>query len=335
MADGDPRFELEAIRPLVTHDRANGRHLVVTFTCPVSRTHVNAQVTADAPSGAGALGGLGSAVAARAKQTAWMQLRYQVNRTLYSALGGPLASIATTAVDTVMTGLAGQGGASGAPQALSRAEHDRLLVEAFRGVSGAFVWANGRWVHGSAAGALLSPFDKQLRDHPLASSYDREVAARISLEVALAHDGVADAERSRLDDALAAIGGGSGTSVAALSKRPPLSRAELAEVSPGPVRITLLALGWAMAFADERFDPREGARLDAIAAGLGVTDADRDRARDLSRAWILDQWFEQAFAWGSHDATLREQAVALGARLGMSRDEVEVAEAKFQRRRAG
>lgn len=324
-------FELDAIRPLVTHRRATGRHLVVTFTCPVSGAHENAQIEAPAARS----GDWTAAVASRAKQTAWYELRRQVHATLYRTLGGSLASIAATAVDTALDATVTASGSTAA--SLSNAEQDALLVDAFRSVSSSFAWVGNRWVHTSAAGRVRSPFDAQLAEHPLSSSYDRLVAARIALEVARAHGEVTGDERNRLDDLFAALAtqGGPDLAAASLDQRPPLTKAELAEVTAGPCRVTLLALGWAMAYADEAFDPAEARHLDAIAAGLGLDEAGRTGARDLARAWILDLWFDRAFAWGGHDAHLREQAVQLGARLGMSREEVEVAEAKFQRRLAG
>ena len=72
-----------------------------------------------------------------------------------------------------------------------------------------------------------------------------------------------------------------------------------------------------------------------IAAGLAIPPPEQIRARDLARSFVLDQWFERAFAWGGHDVHLRDQAIAVGQRIGMTRDEVETAEARFQKRRAG
>jgi len=151
------------------------------------------------------------------------------------------------------------------------------------------------------------------------------------VEVATAHGGVSDEEHSHLEEMVDPEQG----SLQALVDRPPLTRAELGETTKGPVRVSLLALAWTLAFADERFDPAEEQKLTAFADGLQLSAADRARARDLARGWLMDQAFERAFGWGGHDAHARSHAIALGERIGMTREEVEVAEARYQRRRAG
>lgn len=320
--DDDARFTIDAIRPLVSHENPTGQHLVVTFTCPASGTHVNARWTAPQSSG------IAAEVASRAKQTAWYEVRRQVHSALYAALGGSaLGRIAATVVDSAFVGAAVS--SPGAP--VAAVPRDPAVIAAFRSVVSEFVWVGGRWVHKSAAASMMSPFDRQLHEHPLSSAYDRSVGARIALEISAAHGGISDIERSELEALLDPTIG----SLDSLQNRPPLSRAELAEVSAGPVRVTLLALGWMIALCDEAFDSAEDHRLGGIADGLAVAPADRIRARDLARAWMLDQWFERAFAWGGHDSHLRDQAIAVGERIGMSRDEVETAEARFQKRRAG
>ena len=163
------------------------------------------------------------------------------------------------------------------------------------------------------------------------SAYDRSLAARMLVEVATAHGGVSTEEASHLEEMLDPAQG----SLQALMQRPPITRAELAEATKGPVRTSLMALAWTLALVDERFDPAEGQKLAAFADGLQLKAPERDRARELARNWLLDQAFERAFGFGGHDAHARAMALALGERIGMTRDEVEVAEAKYQRRRAG
>lgn len=318
----DARFTYDAIRPLVTHENLTGRHLVVTFTCPVSRQHVGATYAVPERQG------LGADVTARAKQTAWIEMRRQIHSALYAMLGGgSLSRVAVSVVDSAFSGRS----PSGVTSVLGAAARQEATIAAFRSVSPSFAWVGGRWVHKTTAAELLSPFDRQLQDHPLSSAYDRTVAARIALEICAAHDGISETERSELESHLDPTIG----SLESLQSRPPLSRAELGETSAGGVRVTLLTLGWSFALCDEASAPAEGERLDAIAQGLGVPAPEQARARELARSWVLDQWFERAFSWGGHDVHLREQAIAVGERIGMTRDEVETAEARFQRRRAG
>lgn len=326
MAD-DPRFSINAIRPLVTHENTSGSYLIVSFTCPQSKRPVNARYAVQEA--------LGSQVASRvtshAKQTAWYEVRRQAHSLLNSVLGGGLGRIAGSVVDSSF--YASQPTTTrSAAASLSGTAKDEAIVEAFRSVAAEFSWVGGRWVHKSAAVNLLSPFERELHDRPF-GAYEKQIAARLCLEIASASGGISAEEQSQIEDALDTSGLSGNSSLAALSRRPALTRAELGEVSAS-CKLGMLALGWTIAYADEAFDAAEQARLDTVADGLVLSPQDRVKARDLARGWLLDQWFDRAFAWGGHDAHLREQAVALGARIGMTRDEVEAAEAKFQKRRA-
>ncbi|MCB9685324.1 MAG: hypothetical protein H6738_23000 [Alphaproteobacteria bacterium] len=322
----DQRFTLEAIRPLVSQCNPTGRHLVVTFTCPVTRRHVNARWSAPQRND------VASRVAASAKQSMWYEMRRQAHSMLATALGhGMMGRVASQTMDAAMYAASPGNSYSTASAArnLSQGEVDQGVVEAFQSVASQFAWAGNRWVHSSAAQQVLSPLDAQLQQHPLVTRYDRLLAARMLYEVAASHGGVSPEERSHLEDVIDPELG----SIQALAQRPPLSRAELAEASPGGVRVSLLALAWTLALVDESFDEGERRKLAELTQGLGVPQGEADRARDLARSWILDQAFERAFGWGGHDVTAREMAVDLGRRIGMSREEVEIAEARFQRRR--
>ncbi len=321
----DPRFALDAIRPLVSQCNPTGRHLVVTFTCPVSRRHVNARWSAPQADD------LGARVARSAQQSVWYEMRRTAHSMLSAALGHGMAGrVAAQTMDAAMSAAGPGRSTSSIARNLSAQEVDRGVLEAFRGVASQFTWVGDRWVHGSAAKQLLSPFDQQLHEHPLATRYDRVLAARMLYEVAAAHGGVSAEERSHLEDVVDPELG----SLQALAARPPLTRAELGEASAGGVRVTLLALAWTLALCDEAFDEAERAKLKALADGLALRPADADKARDLARGWVMDQAFERAFGWGGHDVHAREQAVELGRRIGMTREEVEVAEARYQRRRS-
>lgn len=322
----DPRFTIDAVRPLVSQTNPTGRHLVVTFTCPVTRRHVNARWSAPQQSS------FGAAVGRSVQQGLWYEMRRQAHSLMSSALGHGMAGrIASQAMDSAMYA-ASPGGQYGSYQnaaaSMTPQEVEVGIVEAFKTVSSQFSWTGREWVHGSGAKQLLSGMQAQLAEFPLAQRYDRLLAARMLYEVASASGGVSDEERTQLEDVMDPELG----SIQLLSKRPPLSRAELGEATPGGVRVTLMALAWTVAYADESFDQAEGSKLDAFAQGLQLKSTDRDKARDLARTFVLDQLFDGILTHG-HDVHAREHAVAVGQRLGMSRDEVEVAEARWLRRR--
>lgn len=314
------RFTLVAIRPLVSHQRVQARHLMVTFTCPTSGRHVQGRYTAPQASG------VGSAIARQAKTSLVYELRRQMLVMLRQVLGvGAVGSVATSVASTALSAATTH---SSGPQQLSAREVEEGLVAAFQEVSGQFTWVAGRWVHGSAAGAVQGAMERQLDQAPVASRYDQLLLARMMVEVAGAHGGIHDDERSHLADAIDPEWG----SLEALQARPPLSGAELAEASAGPVRQSMLAAVWTLALVDAHEDGREVALLERFAAGLG---ADADAARQLARSYVMDQAIERAFAFGGHDAAARGTLVALGERIGMTREDVERAEARYQRRMLG
>ncbi len=315
------RFVLAAIRPLVTHHRVQGRNLMVTFTCPASGKHVQARYSAPQDTS------VTSAVARQAQSSLTYEVRRQVLSAIrsmfgYSAMGSIATSVASSAL-TAATMPSTQG-----PQGLSQAQVDAGLVEAFHSVSGQFAWVGDRWVHASAAGALRGPMEKQLAEAPVASRYDQLVLARMLVEVAQIHDGISSEEESHLADAIDPEWG----SLAALAQRPPLTRAELSQVSPGPARVSMLAAVWALALVDEHEDGSERELLEGYAGALG---ADADQARSTAQAFVMDQAVERVFAYGGHDMAARRALVDLGARIGLTRDQVEEAEARYQRRALG
>lgn len=315
-----PRFDHDAIAPLVSYQRPQGRHLMVTFTCPVSGTHVQSRWTAPQSTG------IGAAVASQAKSSLVYEVRRQVLVMIRQTMGYSFAGrMATSVASTAMNNLPGT--TSGAPS-LSGSQQQQGLVEAFKAVAGQFVWAGDRWVHRSAAGQVQNQMDQQLSAAPVASGYDRLLLARMMVEVAGAHGGVSPEEQSHLSDVLDPELG----SLESLMSRPPLTGAELAEASPGPVRETLLSAVWALALCDEHEDQAEFELLSRYASALGVKP---EGARQLAQSYVMDQAFERAFAYGGHDRAARQQLVSLGQRIGMSRAEVERAEAKYQKRRLG
>jgi uncharacterized tellurite resistance protein B-like protein len=321
----DPRFTIDAIRPLVSQMNPTGRHLVVTFTCRATRKHVNARWSAPQQSG------VASALGRGVQQSMWYELRRTAHSMMATALGHGMAGrIASQAMDSAMYAAApGSTGYASAAASLSPQEQEYGIVEAFKTVSSQFSWTGREWVHGSGAKQLMSGMEAQLAEFPLVNRYDRLLAARMLYEVAAASGGVTDEERIQLEDVMDPEIG----SLQLLAKRPPLTKAELGEATAGGTRVTLLALAWTLAYADEKFDAAEGQKLQAFGEALQLRQQDRDKARDLARTYCLDQLFEGILAHG-HDVHAREHAVGVGQRLGMSRDDVELAEARWLRRRA-
>jgi len=215
------------------------------------------------------------------------------------------------------------------PQDLDEDETQAALVEAFRTVQGRFVWvpAKGQWVSARAAEALMPAFQRQLTRHPVAHPYDRQVLARMLVELARTDGEVAASEQDLLTDL---IEGG----MEALAKRPPLTAAELRTTSGGDTRVSLLLTAWTLALVDEDMANAERALLMTWADGLDLRPAQVVWVRNTSQQHVLEEALERMHTWGGHDSYARGQLYALAERLGMTRPEAEEAEAAFQRRSA-
>jgi len=217
------------------------------------------------------------------------------------------------------------------PASLSQSEQNTAIVEAFRSVGSQFIWDanNSRWISARAARDLMSAFELQLADGPVEQPYDRQVLARMLVEIASADGTLVEAERAFMTEFLSPDVG----SLESLLERPPLTSAELGSTTRGPVRGTLVMLASILALSDEDFDPAESARLDAYAHGLSLAAPQAAAMREAAQGFLLDQALDRMFSWGGHDAHAREQLYTLADKLGLSRDKAEMAEARFQRRR--
>lgn len=316
-----PQIAYDNIEPLIASLEARGRSVIVQFQCPASGQQVPSRATL-APKAQ-------NRMAQTAKRTAMYEARRAVGSMLRGVFGGGMMGrMASQMVDGAMRSATTT---TGGTQSLSAAEQQEAVLEAFRSVASQFVWdtTGNRWIAARAARDLMSPFDLQLADGPIENNYDKQVLARMLVEVAKADGTLADAERAFMTEFLTPDVG----SLDSLLERPPLTGAELANTSRGPLRGTLLMLGWVLALSDESFDAAEGQRLADFSQGLGLTGAQNDAMRLAAQTFLLDQAMDRMFTWGGHDAHARNELYALADRLGMARDDAQHAEAAFQRRR--
>ena len=317
-----PQPTHDNIAPLIADLSSSGRSVRVVFRCPVSGDQVNAS---HAVSGK-------PAASSQLMNTAKRSMMYSLQRTLsttirdvfgYNMVGRMASDVARSAVQTAAQGTS--------RNTLSAAEQRDAALEAFKTVSSRFVWDNsrGHWISTKAATELLSPFERQLGAHPVSHGYDRTVLARMLVEVARADGRLSNEESSWLTDFIAPDLG----SVRDLAARPPLTGPELGETSAGGPRQTMLMVAWTLALTDEHFAEQENAILQHFAKGLRLNTNQAKAARAAAQGYILDQILERMFTWGGHDATARQQLMSLASRLGMSPQEAQIAEARYQRRK--
>ena len=319
-----PEITFENVKPLIAGEEIAGRTLQYVFACPVTGEQFAATHTLDGtPDAAGQ-------IKARVKRSIGFSLRGPIASAIRSAFGynnpiGRLIGDVGSHVAYVATTPAAQG--SG--MAFSGKQKRAAAVAAFRTVASRFAWDPERssWISVGAAEQLASPFERQVREHGLEFPYDREVAARMLVEVAIADGIVTGEERDFLESFIDPTIG----SLESLSERPPLSAAELSETTSS-VRETMLMLAWLIALADESFDASEDAALQRFAEGLGATGV-AESARSKAQGHLIEQALDRVFDSSGHNALTRDALLALADRIGMSRTQAELVEARFQKRR--
>lgn len=315
----------ETIFPLLEDVRVHRRTASARFVCRQTGDSVQARFTLPESTG--------SLVASRVGRTVGRSLLWTLRSSIYSLVRsifghGLLARIAADLAGSAVHEVQRHRGPQG-PRDLDEDETEAALVEAFRTVKGRFVWVpgKGQWVATRAAEALMPPFQRQLTRHPVSHPYDRQVLARMLVELARSDGDVAAAEQDLLTDL---IEGG----VEELAARPPLTAAELRTTSAGDARVSLLLTAWTLALVDEQMATPERSLLMAWADGMDLRPAQVVWVRNTAQQHVLDEALERMHTWGGHDSYAREQLYALAERLGMTRAEAEKAEAAFQRRHA-
>ena len=179
-------------------------------------------------------------------------------------------------------------------------------------------------------GEAMSDFEQLLAAAPIAHPYDRQVMARMLVEIARGDGRLSSEESTWLTEVITPDLG----DVHALAARPPLTPAELSSTSQGAVRKSLLVLAWAMALVDEEMADAERALLAHYARGLGLPNAGVETCRKAAQTYILDQAMERMFTWGGHDEYARAQLYGLAERIGMPVHEAQQAEARHLRRKS-
>lgn len=319
-----PQPTHDNIAPLVANLQESGRAVRVTFRCPVSGQTVQSAHSVPRNNTAS------SQMMKTAKRSMMYGLQSAVNQTIRNVFGYN-NMVGRVASDVTRQAMYSAANTAGNQNTLSAREKRDAVVEAFKKVSRQFIWDSnrGHWISAKAAQDLMSPFEQQLANHPVTHNYDRVTLARMLVEIARADGRLSNDESSWLNEFIGPDLG----SVADFTNRPPLSAPELNEVSRGDTRMTLLMVAWAMAIVDESFDNAEMETLKRFAQGMRLPNPQIQAARDAAQGYILDQALERMFTWGGHDAHARNELFALAARLGMSQQEAQVAEARYQRRK--
>ena len=292
----------ERLKNNIAEESVNGSQVTVTFKCPVTEKLHHAVATMRASTGVGA----------QVKKQAKNELLYSAKRGLRNLLRGVLGSGRAGYV-------AGNAAAGAVPQAGSqtfdKAARERAVVEAFESQANHFAWSEEQkaYVDAEHAEVSLSDFDRQLRDHPIAGQWERNVTARMLAEVIAADGKVEDEERDFFE---AFLSDDTGT-LDEVMKQGPLSKFELEEVKPD-ARATMLMLAYATAMTDEVLDASEQTALAGFAKGLGIALDREEQIRHWAACKIVEEMLKGCYADGQIDTEERQRISELGQNIGVN-----------------
>lgn len=300
----------ESILPLVVEAKQEQHFMSCLFRCPLSAFHIRAR-----------------SVLRHASLGEELMSTTEIHRG--SANAGLMGFLRR------VFGGAGEGARGAAPDGETPAvyteeEKEMAVVEAFREVSSSFVWEGSgqRWISAQAGADLLPEFNQQLAVAPVVAQKDRDVLARMLVEIARADGTFAAEERTFLREVL----GDDEGRVEALLEAPPLSAAEMAACGALLVRETMLMLAWATSLVDGDLDPQEAALLANYAQWLSVRGGRAEELRRYAQIFLVDQALEYAYEGGPGGAKRHAEAFALAERLGLDRANVQRVDMRLRKR---
>lgn len=312
----------DAIEPILKEQRPQGDTLFFVFECPFSRVQVQAQY--DFPK---------NNTASSAMQKTGLLLILTAAGKSVRTVGKML--FGSSLLGRIFTGVAKVGvKRAGKEQTDQRkfttAEKRMGAVEAFKSIADQWLWnAFGqRWILASEAPRFMSGFELQVSRATLTDSYDRWIAGRILVELAELEDRISPAE----EDVLVSYLRAEDESLSAMQRRPPVTNAELAEVSTGEQRVTLAMLSWLLALSDGFVSLAQRDNLLELGDRLNLSEEEKKNARFWSQSHILEEVMRSLYDDGEYTVPAREHAYNFASQLGLTPDETMVAEARLLKR---
>ena len=200
-------------------------------------------------------------------------------------------------------------------------DKEEAIVEAFKKVAHRFYFdeAQGQWTQAPAAAPRTvdkpapeqkSAVEEQIEKSPLSTRFDREVLARILVELAAADGEIESAEQDFLESVVGAEFG----SINQLMAMEPVSPVECEELSAG-VRETIYLLAWVMTLVDMDASSSERNILLEYAGMFGFSNQKMEELIRKARLYLLESSI-------SAD-TSREELFDLADRLSIDRGDAE------------
>ena len=170
----------------------------------------------------------------------------------------------------------------------NRKEVEHAVVQAFLQISSQFYWDGERnkWLLMNH----VSPFVKQTIDHPILTKREKEITARMLVELVNADGKIVDEELAFLSSFISPELG----TVVDLLQRPALTDEDLSPLR-SDVKETMFMLAWAVTLIDEELDVREKEKLNSFAKMLNLSMHQASNMEDVAKAYIIEHAALQSF----------------------------------------
>jgi uncharacterized membrane protein YebE (DUF533 family) len=223
-----------------------------------------------------------------AKRSATNQARRIASQLLRKALGGGIfGQMSSTILNTATT-------ASKIGQGYTDEETHAAALEAFKKVQHYFFYdaTAKKWIPASKAdistnaqkSANLSELDKKIAANPITSRFDKEILARLLVEVANADGNISADEKTFLQNFVSPSLG----TVEKILSADPLTPMECEEVSSAGVKESIYILAWVVSLIDLDIDTSELSLLEDFADIFAFSPALKNDLIYKAKAHVLE-----------------------------------------------
>lgn len=296
------------IEPLIYSAEPEGSTMYCEFALPDSADIFSAKATIRRNSSAT------SAVTNTVKRSLVNEARRAASRLLSGVFGGGF--LGRTARSTFNS--AASSTARDMTSGPSKSDKEAAIVEAFNQVAKHFSFNNGTWALAGSKPAApeATPFEAQLKNHPVASTFEKNVLARLLAHVAYADGALTDEEADFFNSSIPAEIG----TVSQLAAAEDVSKVEASEIAVG-TRETIFMLAWVISLID--MDPAESEMqmLANYAEKFSFGSSQAETIANMAKIHVLGMYIDKD--------TPREELFELADKLGVNRDDAERAKIRL------
>ena len=304
----------ELIQPLIISEEVNGSKMICQFEVPGTGEVIEATASIKRDKG------LKSQIQKRVTRTVTSKARVSASRMVRGILGGGmLGRIGSQVMNTASREMT-----QNLTRGYNSTEKQMAVVQAFNSVAQHFKYDDVLgWKKNSVVveeksrkrertvnterkqvSNSASDFEKLVARSPISNNFEKEVLARMLVEIAKADGGISNDEEEFLKEFI--------PNYDQVNSRPLLNPIECEEVSRSS-KMTMFTTAWVIALVDLEINPLEIAKLDEFADWFGLSDKNYDEAVRMAKSYIL----EQSLSSGSSN----EDAIAAGKLLELSEDD--------------